>query len=218
MYKHRRTFDFSAMKAGDRKRLQPALEKLDYPVERIRRNMNARVPVTMSDLGRFQGALGRTGHAHVHQNRIDERGQAYVETGHLLGVEEGPAGGRRQRPLGLYWLPTPQFPAGRIELDEGLSDELAQEVLIAESAHALDYGWMTAEQRKVIMDAYHEGSSDPEDWFEEHGSEDYWDWTGESFMIGFAKAFAPGVATTLGDRFVHKTTPKVIETIKRVMR
>jgi len=194
--------------------LQAGLNACDYPFSRIRRNTGARIPVTVSDLSRWESALDEAGsHGHVHNAE---------EHGHLLGAAD------RRAVLGLYWLPTRAYPAGRVELDAGIMDDpdLAREVLLAEGAHAVDYGQpLTDAQRKAIAEAYHEGSDhahgprDPHGWFEERGEDDYWDWVGESFMSGFMEAFAPSLPRPLEgyQPWKHPTTPEIGRRIREVI-
>lgn len=215
--RHSWTFDLSGITdPAHRDVVQSALNACSYPFGRIRRNTGRKVPVAVSDLSRFAVALDAQGHGHVHS----EAG----EHGHLLGAPEA-----RKAPLGLYWLPTTQHPAGRIELHSGIMGDtaLAQEVFLAEAAHAVDYGVpLTDEQRLQIAQAYHDSNphdhspSNPHGWFEEKGERDYFDWIGESFMSGFMAAYAPKLPRPLEQRqpWAHKTTPEVVRVIRKVLR
>lgn len=212
--RHSRTIDLSAIANEDHRRiLQEGLNAVRYPLGRIRRNTGRTVPVIVSDLSRYARDISRGGPAHVHGPD--------GETGHVLAY--------RQAPLGLYWLPTAEHPAGRIEVGlSAMSDpDLAREVLIAELAHAVDYGVpLTDDQRRQIADAYHAASphehtsGDPHGWFEERGDQDYWDWVGESFMAGFMRAFAPSLPRPLESRqpWKHPSTDEVARVIRRVLR
>lgn len=212
MRRHIRTFDLSGITdPSHRDVVQGTLNACRYPFGRI----GERVPVAVSDLSRFSAAVAKSkgGHAHVHSDEGEE--------GHLLGF--------REAALGLYWLPTAAHPAGRIELHSGVMDDvpLAQEVFLAEAAHAVDYGVpLTNEQRAAIMKAYHDANphdhppGNPHGWFEEGGEQDYWDWIGESFMSGFMAAFAPKLPRPLEQRqpWAHRTTPAVVTIIRKVLR
>jgi len=216
---HRVTWDLRGVESVEhRKILQGALDACDYPFHRIRYSKRTRVPVAVSDLSRFSQALDEKGHGHVHD---EERG--VLETGHLLG-EPGEDDARRAI-LGLYWLPTPKFPAGRVELDAVVmaNPELAREVFLAEGAHAVDYGVMTDAQRADVFAAYHDGgrtAHGTHGWFEERGGTDYWaDWVGESFMSGFTRAFAPSLPQPLEARqpWRHPTTDAIAADIRRIL-
>lgn len=218
MYRHRQTWDFTGLTPAQRAVLQPALEACDYPFSRIRRNTGRRVPVTASDLSRFAQALAehhREGHVHVH----DEDGNE----GHLLG--EPATSASRSAALGLYWLPTSKYPAGRVELDSSIfgQPDLAREVLLAEGAHAVDYGAMDEQDRSEITAAYIAEHRDPDgtdDWFDERGEDDYWSWIGESFMSGFTRAFAPSLPRPLEARqpWKHPSSDAIAARIREVLK
>jgi len=189
--RHRRAWDFTGISELQyRKALQVALTACDYPFIRIRQRTGRRVPVTVSDLSRYNARLGvKSAHVHVH----DEYGEA-----HLLGHPQ------RRAALGLYWLPTPEHPAGRVEVDRGAMRDgpLAREVFLAEAAHAVDYGVMTDEERRQIgalFEHVHQGH-DHAGWFEEQGESDYWSWRGERWMGLFMAAFAPSLPRPLEAR------------------
>lgn len=210
--KHRWTWDFTGIPSlVQRKTLQVALDACDYPFKRIRRNTGRRVPVTVSDLSRYQ-ASAHGAHAHVHGPE--------GETGHLLGD-----GGRRAA-LGLYWLPTASHPAGRVEIDQGCFNDpdLAREVFLAEAAHAVDYGVpLTDEQRHEIARALHGGGDpnhDDHGWFEERGEQNYWEWAGENFMGLFMAAFAPSLPRPMEARqpWVHANTPAAVARTRELLR
>jgi hypothetical protein len=202
----RRAWDFTGIEDKEhRKILQGALDACDYSFYRIRKRTGKRVPVTVSDLSRFAQALDpATGHAHVHNEETGEHG-------HLLGEPPGfreRSSWSEQTPrsaaLGLYWLPTPQYPAGRVEIDTGAmrDPDLAREVFLAEGAHAVDYGAMTDGQRVQVMALFdYKGAGPaPAGWFEEQGEGTYWRWRGERWMGLFTAAFAAGLPTPLQGR------------------
>jgi hypothetical protein len=191
--RHRLSWDLTGIpEKSHRGTVQRALNACSYPFSRIRKRTGKRVPVTTSDLSRFSEALAeasKTGHAHVHGPS--------GETGHLLGVPTG----ARAAALGLYWLPTREHPAGRVELDTGVfrNFALAQEVFLAEAAHAVDYGAMTESQRAQVLALFeHVGAGHAhEGWFEEKGEDDYWSWRGERFMGLFMATYAPSLSRPL---------------------
>jgi hypothetical protein len=73
------------------------------------------------------------------------------------------------------------------------SPELAREVLVAELAHAVDYGAMTDGQRAQVVALFDwKGVGSPaKGWFEEEGEQGYWRWRGERWMGLFCSAYAP---------------------------
>jgi len=128
---------------------------------------------------------------------------------------------------GLYWFPTAQYPAGRIEIGTGFSRDTQRAIAMAEAAHAIDINspdWNDTKRGRVY-DAYHAGQglppvgpisldyqgspAHPHGWF---GPQDYFDTPGESWMIGFILG-----ATILahGDWWTHVTTPEVVAVVKR---
>lgn len=193
LYRHRLSWDLTGVTdRTHRAMLQEALNACSYPFSRIRRRTGKRVPVTASDLSRFDEDLEANGaHGHAHS----ETG----ELGHLLG-EPG-----RHAALGLYWLPTAVYPAGRVELDFGVfrTPALAREVFLAEGAHAVDYGAMVDSQRTRVLALFdYTGTmpTTPQGWFEEQGEEDYWRWRGERWMGLFMATYAPGLPRLLEPR------------------
>ncbi|CAA9323938.1 MAG: hypothetical protein AVDCRST_MAG68-2126 [uncultured Gemmatimonadetes bacterium] len=187
----RKGFDLSGLSPEHRTVIEPAIVACTFPTTRILRNTGKPVPVAVSDLSRFNAAMEAHGHGHVH---VDG------EHGHLLGEPDA----ARKAPLGLYWLPTADHPAGRIEVGaHAMSDpDLAREVFLAEAAHAVDYGAMTDAQREAIRDRFdYTGQGEPPvGWFEEIGEQDYWDWRGERWMGLFMAAFAPSLPRPLETR------------------
>ena len=202
-FRHRWSIDLRGIADRQHKAVvQGALNACNFQLSRIRKRTGKRVPVTVSDLSRFAALLdARTGHGHVHNDA--------GEHGHLLGSPLSEEKAKSIAPwraaaLGLYWLPTPAHPAGRIEVDAGIMGDvqLAQEVMLAELAHAVDYGALTEAQRVGVMALFdYSGSTPPpQGWFEEQGEQDYWRWRGERFMGLFAAAFAPSLPRQLESR------------------
>jgi hypothetical protein len=192
--------------------IQGALNASDYPYIRIRRRTGRRVPVTVADTSRFAQARAGGDHDHGHD--------------HAQGVHPltDPADHRRAA-LGLYWLPTVEHPAGRIEVSDQIMDDvpLAQEVFLAEAAHAVDYGAMTDQHRAALFAIVHHGDTTPHGthgWWEERGGQNYWsDWVGEVFMQAFCMAFAPSLPRPLAARqpWAHRVTPEMVPEIRRVL-
>lgn len=186
MHKHRRGFDLTALSQAESDVLVPALHACAFPTGRIVNMSGSSVPVAVKDLSRFSASLDANGHGHAHESG---------EYAHLLG-EPAPSENAltRRAPLGLYWLPTPQFPVGRIEVGASAmnSPDLAREVLLAEAAHAIDYGAMTDSQRariSALFDWIGSGPQ-PQGWFEELGEASYWKWRGEAWMSMFISAYS----------------------------
>ena len=57
----------------------------------------------------------------------------------------------RARVLGLFYLP----PYTKVVLDRSLTGELAREVFLAEGAHAVDYHYLSAEDRRAFVNSLH---------------------------------------------------------------
>lgn len=174
--------------------IQTAIDRCDFPFEELRpsleREGKTAIDVDWEDLSRYNhGALG---HEHA-------------EGAHTISREvDG-----RMRVLGLFYLP----PYTRIVLERSLVNHplLAQEVFLAEGAHAVDYHYMVdREMRQHVWNALHddlhdlpEGAEVPESgdighehsWFDGPGGYDTW--VGEAFMEAFTRAFAPDVPVTI---------------------
>lgn len=229
--RHRRYWDLTGVKdKAHRDVIQDALNACDYPFSRIRKVTGKRVTVTVSDLTRYSQALTEgKGHAHIESDA--------GEIGHLLGAQE-PAiepvsrahGDEHHEPdlryaaLGLYWLPTTMYPAGRVELERSImtNKPLAMEVFLAEAAHAVDYGAMTDDQRTAVLARFHDNPGDhhhPSDWFEEGGEYDYYDWAGERFMGLFMAAFAPSLSRPLENRqpWTHSYDQADIQATRKIL-
>lgn len=171
--------------------VQQALAACDFPFERLVPSLNregkTHINVDWQDLSRYTASDGK-GHDHIHD------GDAVAHP--VERVVEG-----RRRVLGLFYLP----PYTRIVLDFGLVNHpmLAQEVFLAEGAHAVDYHYMTAEHRRAFVNSVHNESLPPGhsvadgvafrldghtcSWFDV-GSYSWW--VGEAFMEGFIEAYS----------------------------
>jgi hypothetical protein len=190
--------------------VQGALNACDYPFTRIRRRTGKRVSVTVGDTSRFAQAHSAGDHDHSHDHGFH-------------GLND-PADHRRAA-LGLYWLPTAEHPAGRIEVSQQIMTDvpLAQEVFLAEAAHAVDYGAMTDAQRAELFAIVHHGDPTPHGthgWWEERGGQNYWaDWVGETFMALFMRAFAPSLPRPLEARqpWTHRMTDEMARQARAVL-
>ncbi len=151
----------------------------------IQREGKTSLRVEWADLSRYAVGDGE-GHEHVHD------GDAVAHP-----IEREVEG--RRRVLGLFYLP----PYMKVVLDVGLVNEpmLAQEVFLAEGAHAADYAYMTPEHRRLFTNSVHieqlppgadtsDGAAFTLDghtcsWFDVNT---YAWWVGEAFMEGFIEA------------------------------
>jgi hypothetical protein len=212
-FRRRGVHAFNLRGIGDRQHravVQGALNACDYPFTRIRRRTGKRVPVTVGDTSRFAQAHAAGDHDHSHDDGV-----------HAL---TDPADHRRAA-LGLYWLPTVEHPAGRIEVSHQIMTDvpLAQEVFLAEAAHAVDYGAMTDGQRAEVFAIVHHGDPTPHGthgWWEERGGQNYWaDWVGETFMALFMRAFAPSLPRPLEARqpWTHRVTDDMARQARAVL-
>lgn len=203
-----------------------ALGRCTYPFAAVAPDVV--IPVEVADLSRYvreQAAWvrgttgGYGGHGHGPDIEPDLPTFGHVDLVSADG-EHGHGIVVRHRVLGLYWLPTPAYPAGRISVERSAPLALQEEVLLCEVAHGIDYTVMTDQQRQTILKAYHGGLS-PEDvghvsdWFEEQGELDYRDWVGESFMLGLVLAYSDIQPSF--DFFTHKTTPDVVAAIRETL-
>lgn len=198
MHARRRGFDLSALTRPEADVLEPALHACTFPTGRIVNRAGVEVPVSVSDLSRFNASLDVNGHGHAHEGGVHA---------HLLGepvhAQASVVTGRRA-PLGLYWLPTLQHPAGRIEVGAAAmaSPDLAREVLLAEAAHAVDLAAMTDSQRERISALFDYIGTGPQPlgWFDELNEQGYFRWRGEAFMSLWTAAYAPTLPRPLQQR------------------
>lgn len=217
-------FDLAGMTENQRRITAAGLDRCNFDWELLlpglKRDVNkTKIPIEWADLSRYsRGAQASAdGHDHDDHPHTSTSGHVHVKDESGRVVAHGIL--YRSRVLGLAWY------SGKVSLDTSLETktELAHEVLIAEGAHMADFFYMTPAQRAGIWKAYHAGSDAPHSdaegehgWFEELGNENYWDWVGESFMIGFLKAFTNIVPTL--DSFTHKTTTGVASEIRRLLQ
>ena len=215
--RHARAVDLSGITdPAARTVIEGFFDACEAPLGRIRNRTGKKVPVTIGDLSRFLNSMDENGHGHLHNEDTGEHG-------HLLGVPEvhvqAQAPGikqaiNRRQALGVFWLPTPDTPAGRIEVDRTITGDaaLTREVVGAEFAHAFDYGAVNPKQRAALYRLMHDTPSsdvdpstipaempDPEAWFEGHPG-GYWSWPGERFMGLFCAAYAPSLPRPLEAR------------------
>jgi hypothetical protein len=222
MHRYRRGFDLTALSDTEAHVLVPALHACTFPTGRITNMSGSSVPVAVKDLSRFSASLDANGHGHAHESG---------EHAHLLG-EPAPSENSltRRAPLGLYWLPTAQFPVGRIEVGAAAmaSPDLAREVLLAEAAHCVDYGAMTRSQRARIYVLMHDTPEHgphgelptelgPDDWFDIEGP--YFSWPGERWMSMFISAYS-NIPQPLESRqpWTHDFDESDLVAVRRILR
>lgn len=214
-------WDLSKLTPKQREITVAALDACDYDFAKLqpglRNDVNKeKIPVEWVDLSRYARSASRSAEEHDHDDHPHTK-----ENGHIHVEEDGKTIAHgimyRKRVLGLAWY------SGKVSVDVSLETdpELGKEVFLAEGAHMIDFFAMTPEQRAAIFASYQKENPTEVDandgWFEEKGDEDYWDWAGEAFMIGFIRAFAPSIPTKL-DNFTHKSTPAVVSEIRRLLR
>lgn len=187
--------------------IRAALATCDFPFDdllpSLQREGKSSIRVEWQDLSRFA----------VHGQH------AHIDGAHGIVREvEG-----RARVLGLFYLP----PHTSVVLENTLINHpvLAQEVFLAEAAHAVDYHYMVErELRKEVWNALHDEAQhvDKEvhesgdvghghSWFDGPGG--YNTWVGESFMAAFIKAFAPSIPVTIN--LGHPVTDEAAQRIRR---
>lgn len=213
--------------------LMPYIREFKFPTRRILTTTGHRLPVAVSDLSRFARHMDLNGHGHAHENGAHAHLLGEPDSFERARAESRTSGSKiaRLAPLGLYWLPTPDFPAGRVEVGlHAMSDpDLAGEVLIAEIAHGIDYGAMTASQRARINRLFeHEGHTHaedtrqeigPDEWFEGHEG-GYWSWPGERWMALCMAAYSPSLPRPLEARqpWTHSFDESDVQAVRRILR
>lgn len=110
---------------------------------------------------------------------------------------------------------------GSIELDETLSEDEFVPTLLEESAHLVDFFYLTDDLRKRLVDVYvsENNATTRPVWFYDDGDplagDRYYEQVGESFMVGFVKTFTD---VAFGDQdFDMRATPIVIEAVRQVL-
>lgn len=202
-------FDLRGVRVSSvRKVLQSALSVCDFPLTRIRRRTGARVVVTVADTTGYATVTGRSDHKVVR-----------------VLHEPRPAGVSRAA-LGLFWLPTPDFPAGRIEVSDQIvgDPDLTREVFLSEAAHAVDVGTMTDAQRAAIFGIVHGGDSTAHGthgWFDERGGGNYWaDFVGELWMSLFLRSYAASLPRPLEGQqpWTHQVSDAMVPAVRKTLR
>lgn len=213
-------WDLSGLTETQRKITAEALDACTFDWRKVLPGLKAdvnktKIPVEWKDLSRYARAGQKSAEEHDHDDHPHDS-----ENGHIhVKADDGDVGHGilyRKQVLGLAWY------SGKVTIHSGLESRpaLAKETFICEGAHMADFFGMTPAQRAAIFAAYQQENPSEVDaddgWFEEKGDEDYWDWAGEAFMIGFTKAFTP-ITPTL-DSFTHKSTPAVVAEIRRSLQ
>lgn len=191
--------------------VQQALDACDFPFDLMAPSLAAEgksaIQVDWADLSRYHDGVA------VHEH------DAGAHT--IVREVDG-----RARVLGLFYLP----PYTRVVLDSSLVTRplLAQEVMLAEGAHAVDYHWMVHNDgmRRAVWNALHADHEDvtttvPESgdvghghsWFD--GAGGYATWVGESFMEAFIRAFAPTIPVTIA--LSHSVSSQAADEIRAAL-
>jgi hypothetical protein len=187
--------------------VESALNRCDFPFDKLKPKLlsearKSSIPVEWADLSRYASSVDApsafTAAPHIHAHEGDDSGHGILY---------------RNRVLGLAWY------SGKVSLDISLESqsELAQEVMLSEGAHMVDFFYMTEDHREAIWDAYHPGLDTSKghhghDWFDAGG---YQDFVGESFMAGFTKAYSD--VDVVLEQFTHKSTQEAVAGIRRVL-
>jgi len=179
-----------------RRLVEEAISQCTFPYERLLPKLKSEqhkdlIPVEWRNLAQGAAALS---HSTYHKQGI-----------HPIVV--------RQQTLGLAWY------SGKIELDLSLehTPSLAKEVFLAESAHMVDFFYITPEQRAEMFKIFHHGDTTPHDhgWFEETGNQNYWAFVGEAWMGGFIQAYTE-LEPSLGN-FEHKINEAEAQQIREIL-
>lgn len=163
--------------------VERALSRCDYDFSALVPGLRAqtgreRIPVEWADLSRWGMASvqvldGSGNEQPIHGPHAHDDG----DEAHIVEA--------RGRVLGLAWYD------GRISLDLSLEAEpdLAQEVLLAEAAHMVDFFALTDQQRDDIFLAFHGNLTEEHGhgWFDQGA---YGEWVGEAWMAGWTLAFS----------------------------
>lgn len=199
--------------------VRAALTACSFPFDQLAASLaregKTAIDVTWEDLSRYSAQLEQKS-ADDHQHFHD--GDAEVSP--VIREVEG-----RQRVLGLFYLP----PYTRIVLDSSLegAPQLAQEVFLAEAAHAVDYHHMDNEMRLAVWNALHPAAQLPagtvipesgdvdhgHSWFD--GPAGYATWVGEAFMEVFVAAFAPAIPVTI--RLAHPVSSAAAAAVRAAL-
>lgn len=187
--------------------VEKALNRCDFPFDKLKPKLSSdtqktSIPVEWADLSRYisfvemPSSFTSVPHIHVHQGEDVGHGVLY-----------------RNRVLGLAWY------SGKVSLDVSLESqsELAQEVMLSEAAHMVDFFYMTEDHREAVWDAYHPGldinkGHHGHDWFDVGG---YQDFVGESLMAGFTRAYSD--VNVVLEQFTHKSTQEAVAGIRRIL-
>lgn len=200
--------------------VRQAVSSCDFPFTRLLPSLHGegktQIVAEWADLSRYNQRVARA-HEEEHSHVTEGEAEAHPIEREVDG---------RRRVLGLFYLP----PHTRVVLDSSLvtHPELAREVFLAEAAHAVDYHYLSMEQRRQITNFLHR-----DDLPEGHSTEDgasfsldghvcswfdvgpYHMWVGEAFMEAFTEAFAPSVQVTIA--LGHPTSSEVAAQIRELL-
>jgi hypothetical protein len=204
--------------------IRRALDRIKFPWDRIVALdkpipigwMNLNTSERVALLERYLDASGLqvrySGDEHDHPDKIP--GHVHVED------EDGNEGHGILRKIGDRWMIAGVFwTDGRIYIDISLESrpEVAQEVVSAEVAHAVDYGLPLSDDKKNRISAiFHPSSTDTHTWWErqDYGSE-YYTLVGEAFMALFTHAYSD--MQPWQDPFTHKSTKELGVKLQQIL-
>lgn len=195
--------------------IRAALDRIKFPWDRIVA-LNKPIPIGWMDLNTSErtAVLNEYLDASGLQVRFDAGHDHEVDPNkipghvHLLD-EQGNEGHGILRRLADRWIIAGVFwTDGRIYIDIRLESqpEIAQEVVSAEVAHAVDYGLpLNDTQKSKIIMLFHPSGGDSHTWWERqsYGAE-YYTLVGEAFMALFTHAYSD--MEPWQDPFTHKST------------
>lgn len=216
-------FDLSQLRPREQQITHDALKRCTFPWDLLlpklkQTKQKNQIPVEWADLSRYMAeatVTSSTDHQHMHVYHSGD--QAHVltrsvplHTQHRVMAEHGLPLAYRQRVLGLAWY------SGKISIAAELVEEptLAQEVMLAEGSHMVDFFYMTDEHRKELFKVFHSGSDAPHghEWFD---NASYWDDVGEAFMAGFCYAYSDLIPDD--SSFSHRATPAIGQQIRSIL-
>jgi len=106
-----------------------------------------------------------------------------------------------------------------IEIDSTIDKKEAVRAFMWEAAHLVDFYYMTPSQRSKIWNVYvKENNLEDPVWFyksDTPSQDKYFKQIGESFMIGFTRAFSD--IKTTDESYAAKSTPEVIKVIRETL-
>ncbi len=102
---------------------------------------------------------------------------------------------------------------GEIGINSSISGVQAQQTIILELGHAVDFFYMTPEMRRAVTKLWHPDKPDNHEWF---GSTQYWDRNGEAFSVLFLWAFADEELWFDGG-YSHKPSKELAVQLRKIL-